>query len=185
MLLILTWADSPLLPPGHVLLPLWAFTSALQQWDNNGTSLQGSCEKLTSSYMQCTTFNSKCSICIGCYYWYYYYFYYITLSSLVEWKKWRSDFTGKEDMFGGVSILKDLVPRELHFYSQAEDVIFSIPAHTMWCLSTPCGFLSILLSSNFLLSPLLWQLSREAIHPIFCHPLSLSQKLIDCLVRSG
>lgn len=67
---------------------------------------------------------------------------------------WRSDFTGKEDMFGCVNILKDQVPRELHFYSQAEDVIFSIPAHTTWCLSTPCGFLSILFSSNFLLSPL-------------------------------
>lgn len=85
----------------------------------------------------------------------------------LSWMKgvWRTDFTGKEDMFGCVSILKDLVPRELHFYSQAEGVMFSVPAHTMWCLFTPCGFLSILVSSNFLLSPLLWQLSREAIHP--------------------
>lgn len=45
-------------------------------------------------------------------------------------KVWKTDFTGKEDMFGCVSILKDLALRELHFYSQAEDVIFSIPAYT-------------------------------------------------------
>ena len=40
---------------------------------------------------------------------------------LDEGKVEVTDFVSKKDIFGRVSILGDLVPTELHFFSQAED----------------------------------------------------------------
>lgn len=44
-----------------------------------------------------------------------------------------TDVTSKEDIVGCVSILGDLVPRELHFYSQEEHKSFSLHLTTPGC----------------------------------------------------
>lgn len=44
-----------------------------------------------------------------------------------------TDFTSKEDIFGCVNILGDLVPKELHFYPQAEDKSFSLYLPPLGC----------------------------------------------------
>lgn len=135
-----------MLPPGH----LSHFCSLIM--DNYGTQFTGLSWKINELiYMQSTCsspVNNNCSICIGYYYWYYY-FYYMILPSLAGWRECGGHrFHNKEDIFGCVSILGDLVPRELHFYSQEENVIFSAPAHTRLYISLSCRFPSISFSSH-------------------------------------
>ena len=122
-----------------------------------------------------------CAQYVLVYYQYCCYFYYMILSSLAGWRECGGHRFYKQR--GYIWVYEnswDLVPRELHFYSKAECKPFSrhlpIPGWTfpslvdLWALSS-C-------SLYFLLSPLFWQLTREATPPTFQSPLSTEAQAV-------